>query len=80
MENTEQYTRFEVGGVYRAGFNCSSDSYLEMRIIKRTEKIITAETSEGVRRFRPYVYRGVEQARDGPYRGAPIFSADARCA
>lgn len=73
-------TTFEVGGTYRAGFVCDSESFLEMTVIKRTEKTITAETSEGVRRFRPFIYKDVECVRDGPYRGAPIFSADERVA
>ena len=71
--------KFETGKTYKTNFICSSDSWIHVTIIKRTEKTVTFEgvMGEGIKRAKIKVYEGVEQfLPTGSYSMAPTMRAD----
>jgi hypothetical protein len=75
MENT---INFEAGKTYYTRSIGDHNCIIEMKVIKRTEKTITAEVKgEGLKKFRPRVYQNKESVQPwGSYSMSPFIYAD----
>lgn len=68
---------FVVGRTYFGRSVCDHDTVIKLKVLRRTEKTITAETARGEQTFRVSEYQGVEQVKPwGSYSMAPIIGAD----
>lgn len=68
--------KFEVGKKYQTRSVGDHDCTFEIKVTKRTEKMITYEYEGKTRRSKPYEWNGVERIRPDNYSMAPSFGAD----
>ena len=67
---------FEVGKTYTARSPCDHNCIFEIKVTKRTEKMVSYEYEGKTRRSKPYDYNGVEHICPEKYSMCAIFSAD----
>lgn len=77
MANETATKKFEVGKTYQTRSVGDSNCLVKIVVVSRTDKTVTCQTDDGVKKFRPSVYRGVEQVKPwGSFSMAPIVGAD----
>ncbi len=75
---TNETITFEAGSTYSTRSIGDHNCIIEMTVIKRTAKTITAEVKgEGLKTFRPYIYDNAEHVRPwGSFSMAPSIGAN----
>lgn len=75
---TNETTTFQAGTTYSTRSIGDHNCIIEMTVIKRTAKTITANVKgDGIKTFRPYLYNNVETVRPwGSFSMAPSIGAD----
>lgn len=70
-------TKFETGKTYATRSICDHNAIITVRVTRRTEKTIYAETMKGTKALRVSLSNGVEQVSPwGRYSMAPLVTAE----